>query len=109
MMKTGKTRHIRLEIGKTQFLIRPKMALICQIEDEICGLPQLLQKLRGGDWTLCDLVTLLHIMLAEEGVSYDYYDLGNHILAAGSAVYHEKVTDFVALCLGQDAAATEQG
>ncbi|TVQ82089.1 MAG: hypothetical protein EA357_10570 [Micavibrio sp.] len=101
MMKTGQTRHICFDIGETQFPIRPKMALICQIEDEICGLPQLLQKLRGGEWTLCDLVTLVHIILAEEGASYDYYELGDHILAAGSSVYHEKVTAFIALCLGE--------
>lgn len=99
MMQNSAEKHIRIEIGKTGFLVRPKMALVCQIEDEIGGLPLVLANFRGRGWKLGDLVALVHMMLAEEGTSYDYHELGNHILSAGTGYYHGKVTEFLELCL----------
>tara|TARA_R110002124_G_scaffold131648_3_gene293900 strand:- start:245 stop:574 length:330 start_codon:yes stop_codon:yes gene_type:complete len=98
MHKTAQ-KHIRLDIGKTRFLVRLRMPLVCQIEDEIDGLPLILANLRSQNWKLVDLVALVHIMLAEEGTSYDYHELGNHILSAGTGYYHGKVTEFLELCL----------
>ncbi len=98
MSKISKN-YVRIDIGQKQCMVMPTMSLICQIEDEVGGIPYLLELLQSEKWKVLDIVTLVHMMLAETGTSYDYHDLGNRILKEGVRRYHEKVVSFLNLCL----------
>ncbi len=91
--------YIRLDMGSGGNVIKPTISLICQIEDELGSVPALLNRFKSDNWKIADAITLVHMMLAEAGTSYDYHDLGNRIIRDGVNWYKEQMIVFLELCI----------
>lgn len=72
--------------GRT-YRIAPVIRLICEIEDELGGIPQLAADFSSNGWRISDLVSLVHMMLASAGKETDYSVLGNRVLEEGVGKY----------------------
>ncbi len=90
---------INLNIGSGKNIIKPSLSLICQIEDEVGAIPELLDRFKNGKWKISEVITLIHMMLAEAGNSYDYQELGNKLLKDGINIYQAQMIVFLELCL----------
>lgn len=78
---------VPLNYERRVYRIKPDIQLVCEIEDELGGIPRLLEDFSSNAWRLSDLVTLVHMMLASAGKQTDYVALGNKILEEGAEKY----------------------
>lgn len=85
---------LRFTIGAIRYRIRPDMALLLQIEEELGALPQLARRFRGTGWCFADLVSLCHMLLHHAGRPMDYMILGNLLIETGIAASHRMVLHF---------------
>jgi len=69
------------------YKVEPKFEMVCEIEDELGSLIELNNKFSRDSWSVCELVTIVHIVLQYCGRSVDYMELGNKILEDGIGTY----------------------
>ena len=64
---------------------------VAEIEEEVGSLAALHGRLIDSTWTIGELVTVCHILLARAGCSCDYIALGQDMVARGFAPYRTVV------------------
>ena len=97
MIKHNKTVPLRFE--NRVFVVAPDFALVREIEDELGSITALREDFARSDWHLCDLVTLVHMMLQAAGKTVDYIHLGNQMLEEGVMHYLAAAQVFLDLVL----------
>lgn len=80
-------------LGYAQRLYRVTLDFIAlgEIEDEIGSVCALHTRLLTGSWTVGELVTVCHILLARAGCHCDYMALGQDMVACGFERYRNSV------------------
>jgi len=82
---------IDIPLDQKVYQIRLTMDLMCEIEKEMGCFSSLISQFKNEQWSLSEVVTLIHIMLASGGHEIDYMDLGNKILGRGLMPYCELI------------------
>lgn len=80
-------KKITLGFDNRIFLVEPDMRLICEIEDELGSIAALAEKFSRQEWKVTELVSLIHMLLAQAGQEIDYRILGNRMMKEGLAGY----------------------
>jgi hypothetical protein len=86
MSAAGKTAHEAaavIALGRRVFRVRPQMRLVTAIEDEMEGIAPLARRFERGQWTVCELVAVVHMMIESCGTTMDYHELGDAMMAEG--------------------------
>jgi hypothetical protein len=90
-------KEITLNFKNNSYKVSPNFSLIMEIEEELGNICVLHHDFCHKKWKICDLVSLIHMMLASVGVVVDYQKLGNHILKQGIDGYCTIIKQFLAL------------
>lgn len=83
--------------------VAPDMRLVAEIEEELGGVPALLEKFILGGWAVAELVALVHMMLHAAGRTEDYRVLGDQMIAEGLAPYRLAAMAFLRRVVGEQA------
>ncbi len=89
------TRDVILLYGHKPLRIAPHIRLVCEIEDELGSAARLQRQFAAQEWRVCDLVSIVQMMLQAAGEAVDYKTLGNKILSDGVTPYLVTVRQFL--------------
>lgn len=93
---------IVLRFDNRDYRVTPCMALVSDIEGELGGVENLLFRFTHGFWKVSDLVTLVHMMLQEAGLTVDYAELGERMLKEGLQGYLQHAEKLLKAILGKE-------
>lgn len=75
--------------------IDSKFEIICEIEEELGAVSELVERFARDKWAISELVTIIHIILSSVGRNVDYVELGNKILKEGVSAYLKFIKRFL--------------
>ncbi|MDH3381900.1 MAG: GTA-gp10 family protein [Flavobacteriaceae bacterium] len=93
------TEYIGISFDNRLYKAKADLNLICEIEDELGGCAQLLNKFSADGWKVSELIVLIHILLQGLGRNVDYMELGRHMLKEGLNSYLLAAQQFLSLVL----------
>ncbi len=82
---------IVLEYAQRLYRITLDFAAVAEIEEEIGSLADFYARLSSAGWTVGELATVCHILLAQAGCGCDYMQLGQEMVRQGFARYRTTV------------------
>ncbi len=82
-----------LNYAQRSYRVTPDFGALLEIEDEIGSLAAFARRLSSACWSVGELVTVCHILLARAGCSCDYMALGREMAERGFAGYCKVVQD----------------
>lgn len=85
------TGDVVLGYAKRLYRIALDFTTLSEIEDEIGSVCALHTRLITGSWTVGELVTVCHILLARAGCHCDYMALGHDMVTCGFERYRSSV------------------
>ena len=77
----------------------PDFNLICEVEEELGGVPELLERFIKKKWQARELTVLMHILLYKAGRNIDFIELGNKLLKEGFEKSANSAKEFLQLTL----------
>lgn len=92
-------KEVSLKIGETQYSIPVSFALVRDVELECGGLIMLLKQFQSSDWSVSQVVHILHIMLSSIDSEIDYEALGDQVVHAGASAFFDAIIRFLALAV----------
>ena len=84
-----------LIFNNVTYNVKPKFEIICEIEEELGAVSDLLLRFMHDDWKVSELVTIIHIALQYTGKTVDYVELGNKMITDGLSDYLNFVSSFL--------------
>ena len=90
---------VTVKFQNNEYSVAPNMPLLCEMEDELGNLGRLHHNFCHETWKICDVVSIVHMMLASVDVAVDYQKLGERILKEGVVQYSQAVKGFLTLAL----------
>ena len=90
---------VTVKFRNNEYSVAPNISLLCEMEDELGNLGRLHHNFCHETWKLCDVVSIVHMMLASVDVTVDYQKLGERILKEGIVHYSQMVKGFLTLAL----------
>jgi len=89
------SKSIGLKFNNRIYKIEPDFKTICEIEDELGSLENLLKKILEHSLKISELVIIVHILLQSKGEVVDYLILGNAMLNDGLENYLSVIKEFL--------------
>jgi|AntRauTorcE11897_2_1112592.scaffolds.fasta_scaffold01057_15 hypothetical protein len=101
-----KVPEVIFTIDSRRYRIAVDFNILLQIEAELGSLNTALERLKTGDWTLTELVQMLHIMISTVDDQLDFSVLGQKIVNAGAGHFIAPLTRFLTLPLSDHSSKT---
>lgn len=86
---------VTLRFEERLYQVTPDTSLICDIEDELGGIPALADRFASSGWKITELITLVQMMLESAGRTMDFRALGNKMLEEGLDDYLKTACKFL--------------
>lgn len=89
------SKDILIDILGCKYKIPLNYKTVSDIESEMGGLMKILDSFQKCQWTVSDVVHLLHIMISHTGETPDFEDLGNAVVEKGASYYMDPIMKFL--------------
>ncbi len=93
------TAQVAFNFENRVYKVNPSFDLVCEVEDELGSLSELLEEFSNDKWSVSDLTVLIHILLQAADKTVDFVELGDAMIKDDLNKYLNTAKDFLKLVL----------